>query len=122
MATVVPIELIRLRSATATYVAILYDTLPALEALVEDEPDAGPVARFRDTLEAALDAADAPGTPAAILTTLGHLLGTAPPTAGAPGRPRRPSFASMMQVHLGDGIADDEDDERDDMWWTDGDG
>ena len=92
MGTVVPIDLVRLRSATAMYVAILYDSLPALEALTSPDcaaaqPDADLMACLRESVEAALDIDDAPGTPAAILTTLCHLLGPVlPPRApGSPG-------------------------------------
>jgi hypothetical protein len=85
--TVVPFDLVRLRSATATFVAILNASLPALESLASADPepdqqDTG-LARLRDSIEAALDIDDSPGTPASILTTLCHLLGSIPPTAGA---------------------------------------
>jgi hypothetical protein len=112
LVTVVPIDLGSLRSATAVYVAILYDSLPTVEALAESEPEAGPMARLRDSVEAALDIDDAPGTPAAILSALCRLLGTLPPAEGAPGASRGP-FASMMPVHLCNGTADERDVERD---------
>ena len=96
MGTVVPIDLMRLRSATAAYVAILHDSLPHLERLTA--PDTGPdphdaelIARLCDCIEAALDIDDAPGTPAAILTTLCHLLGAGPLAAGV-SAPAAPSF------------------------------
>jgi hypothetical protein len=104
MGMVVPIDLVRLRSATAAYVAILYDSLPRLERLTA--PDTGPnprdaelMARLRDCIEGALDIDDAPGTPAAILTILCHLLGVGP-LAAAVSAPAGPASASEMQVHL----------------------
>jgi hypothetical protein len=118
MRTVVPIDLVRLRSATATYVAILYDSLPTVEALAENEPEAEPMARLRDSVEAALDIDDAPGTPTAILTALCRLLGTPPPAEGARDADSVPSFASVMQVHLANGIVGDGVDSSVDMRWT----
>lgn len=80
MGTTVPIDLIRLRSATATYLAILRDSVPALEVLVQAattrQPEgAEPMAELHQNVQAALDVDDAPGTPAAILTLLAQLLG-----------------------------------------------
>ena len=97
MAKVVPIDLVRLRSATATYVAILCDSLPALEAVtspdrVAAEPDAEVMACLCESVEAALDVDDAPATPAAILTTLCHLLGSELP-------PRAPGSTAAYLPH-----------------------
>jgi len=88
MGTVEPTDLVTLGSATAMYVAILYDSLPGLEALTSPDggaarPDGELMARLRESVEAALDIDDAPGTPAAILTTLCHLLGSELPALPA---------------------------------------
>src|SRR5262249_23128531 len=70
-----PLELLRLYSATAVYLAILRDTLPALEAMAAYAdlpkliltPDvATPVHDLLEAVRAAVEADDAPGTPAAI--------------------------------------------------------
>lgn len=81
MATKVPIELLRLRSATTAYLAILRGSVPALHGLVitwSPEPERGePMAELCDSVQAALDVDDAPGTPSAIGAALARLLGEA---------------------------------------------
>jgi hypothetical protein len=119
---VAPIDLVRLRTATAMYVAILYDSLPALETLTSPDcasarPGAELMACLRESVEAALDIDDAPGTPAAILTTLCHLLGLGTHAAGA-GVARGSPSASMMQVHQGNGIVDEGAVESNHRPWT----
>ena len=70
-----PLDLLRLRSATAAYLAILRTTLPVVEALAlyADPPElvltpdvATPVYDLVESVRAALEVDDAPGTPAAI--------------------------------------------------------
>ena len=70
-----PLALLRLRSATAAYLAILRTTLPALETMAAyaDPPElrltpdvATPIQDLAEAVRAALGVDDAPGTPAAI--------------------------------------------------------
>ncbi len=80
MGTKVPIDLLRLRSATAAYLAILRDSLPALDGLAQAASayaieTAEPMAELCESVRAALNVDDAPGTPAAIRTALARLLG-----------------------------------------------
>jgi hypothetical protein len=61
MGTMVPIELIRLRSATATFVAILRDGLPLIEAIAQrEELREAPMAELREGIQAALEMEDVP--------------------------------------------------------------
>jgi hypothetical protein len=75
MGTMVPIELIRLRSATTTYLEILRDSLPLVEALAHrDELPMAPLAELHEAIQSAVDMQDAAGTPAAIRTARGPVL------------------------------------------------
>ena len=76
----VPIDLLRLRSATRAYLAILRDSVPAHDDLATSAPVPMPegcesITALRESVRAALDVDDAPGTPAAILVTLAQLVG-----------------------------------------------
>jgi hypothetical protein len=96
MGTMVPIELVRLRSATSTYLEILRDGVPLVEALAQrDDLRMAPLAELHEAIRSAVDVPNLPGTPAAIRTALAVLLGeTNPPDRPPPDaqRPRlRPS-------------------------------
>ncbi len=79
----VSLDLLRLRSATSAYTAILRDVVPALEAMtaLADPPElilTGADTPFADLLasvQAGLEVDDAPGTPASIRHRLAVLLG-----------------------------------------------
>ncbi len=81
----VSMELLRLRSATSAYAAILRDVVPALEAMAAtaDPPElvlTGADTPFNDLLEsvrAGLAVDDGPGTPADIRRRVAVLLGEA---------------------------------------------
>jgi hypothetical protein len=115
MGTMVPIELIRLRSATTTYLEILRDSLPLVEALTHrDELPMAPLAELHEAIQSAVDPQDAAGTPAAIRTALAVLLGETDP----PDRPPRARSArGSVLPHRGasppldDGTAETEGDE-----------
>ena len=79
-----PFDLLRLRSATVAYLAILRDTLPAVEAMAAcaDPPEliltpgvTTPVHDLAEAVRVALEVDDAPGTPAAIERLLSVALG-----------------------------------------------
>ncbi len=82
MGRTVPIDLLRLRSATAAYLFILRDVVAPLDAIM---PGAGhpegegweAMAELRESMHAALDVCDAPGTLAAILRCVARLIGEA---------------------------------------------
>lgn len=78
-----PLALLRLRSATAAYLAILRTTLPAVETMAAyaDSPEllltpdvATPTQDLAEAVRAALEVDDAPGTPAAIERLVGAAL------------------------------------------------
>jgi hypothetical protein len=76
----VPIDILRLRSASTAYASILRDTLPMLEVLVAAEPPDLPnglLAQLRDSVQAALGSDATYGTTSHILATLAVLLGEA---------------------------------------------
>jgi hypothetical protein len=79
-----PLDILRLRSATAAYLAILRTTLPVVEAMAAyaDPPEliltpdvATPVHDLLESVRAALEVDDAPGTPAAIERLVAAVLG-----------------------------------------------
>jgi hypothetical protein len=86
MGTMVPIELVRLRSATTMDMEILRDSLPQVEALAQrDDLRMAPLAELHEAIRSAVDMPNLPGTPAAIRTALAVLLGETNP----PDRPPR---------------------------------
>ena len=78
MGNQVPIDILRLRSASAAYASILRDTLPMLAVLVAAEPSdlpTGQLAELRDSVQAALESEATYGTTSHIRTTLALMLG-----------------------------------------------
>lgn len=75
----VPLELLRLRSATTAYSSILRDISPALEGLaaVADDRHPGLATRLLRSVQTSLDHDTEPGTVAHIAFVLAALLGEA---------------------------------------------
>lgn len=76
----VPMELLKLRSATTAYLSILRDVLPVLEGAAEimDPPgteDGQPMRELVECVRAGVEVADAPGTPTSIAAMLAIVLG-----------------------------------------------
>lgn len=98
MGMMVPIELIRLRSATDRYLEILRDSLPLVEALAHrDDLPTALLAELHGAIQSAIDMLDVPGTPATIRIALAILLGETNP----PDRPWAGSARGSVLPHRG---------------------